>query len=159
MRNAGKSWRCRVSRCKVAIEADRIRPYARKFIKEADAEIDTPSGDFVKGRFFGFSAADLFDLLRLEGLHLHIEGQSYKLAFGRRRLKRETCQECQRLRREFDEAVQKTFRFEERLRHAKMRHDNEQAEALAGRLAYLADEQTRLGQALAEHMGQAHPGR
>jgi hypothetical protein len=77
--NAGKSWRCRVSMCKVAIEADRIRAYARKFIKEADAEMDTPSGDFVRGRFLGLSAADLLDLLRLEGLHLHIEGHSYRL--------------------------------------------------------------------------------
>ena len=68
-----------MSRYKVAIEADRIRAYARKFIKEADAEMETSSGDFVKGRFLGLSAADLLDLLRLEGLHLHIEGHSYRL--------------------------------------------------------------------------------
>ena len=50
----------------------------------------------------------------------------------------DTCQECERLRREFDEAVQKTFRLDERLRHAKVRHDNEQAKALVRRLAHLA---------------------
>lgn len=72
---------------------------------------------------------------------------------------RETCQECERLRREFDEAVQKTFRLEERLRHAKVRHDNEQVKPLTERLASLADSQARLGQALAEHVGQAHSTR
>ena len=71
----------------------------------------------------------------------------------------ETCQECERLRREFDEAVHKSFRLEERLRHAKIRHDNEQVKALTERLASLADSQTRLGQALSEHIGQSHSGR
>ena len=68
----------------------------------------------------------------------------------------ETCQECERLRREFDEAVQKTFRLEERLRHAKLRHDNEQAKALAGRLVHLADERMRFYRLLIEHEAQAH---
>ena len=72
---------------------------------------------------------------------------------------RETCQECESLRREFDEAVQKTFRVEERLRHAKVRHDNEQAKALAGRLAYLADERARFNRLLIEHEAQGHPER
>jgi len=69
---------------------------------------------------------------------------------------RETCQECERLRREFDEAIHKTFRLEERLRHAKVRHDNEQAKALAGRLAHLADERARFNRLLIEHEGQGH---
>jgi hypothetical protein len=68
-----------VSRCKVAIAADRIGEYARKFTKEADAEMDTPSGDFVRGRFLGFSANQLHALLSLKNLRLWIEGRSYRL--------------------------------------------------------------------------------
>jgi hypothetical protein len=55
----------------------------------------------------------------------------------------ETCHECERLRREFDEAVQKAFRLEERLRHGKDCQDNEQAKALEVLLGYLADEMFR----------------
>jgi hypothetical protein len=66
-------------------------------------------------------------------------------------LKGETCQECERLQREFDEAVEKTFRLEERLRHAELHQDHDQAEALAGRLAYLADEIFRFTRLLIEH--------
>jgi hypothetical protein len=69
---------------------------------------------------------------------------------------RETCQECERLRREFDEAIHKTFRLEERLRHAKVRQDHEQAKALAGRLAHLADERMRFYRLLIEHEAEAH---
>ena|SRR5579864_45258 len=61
---------------------------------------------------------------------------------------RETCQECERLRREFDEAVQKTLRLEERLRHARDCQDHEQVEALAGRLAFLAEEMLRINSLL-----------
>jgi Mn-dependent DtxR family transcriptional regulator len=72
-------------------------------------------------------------------------------------MNRKTCRECERLRREFDEAVHKSFRLEERLRHAKIRHDNEQAKALAGRLAHLADERMRFYRLLIEHEAQGHP--
>jgi hypothetical protein len=67
-----------------------------------------------------------------------------------------TCPECERLRREFDEAVQKTFRLEERLRHAKDRQDNAQAKALEVLLAYLAEEMFRLDGLSIEHEAQAH---
>lgn len=69
----------------------------------------------------------------------------------------ETCQECERLRREFDEAAHKTFRFEERVRHAKDCQDHEQVEAVAGRLAHLAEEMGRLNRLLIEHEAQGHP--
>jgi hypothetical protein len=72
-------------------------------------------------------------------------------------LKSETCQECERLRREFDEAVQKTFRLKERLWHAKDCQDHALAKALAVRLAHLADERVRFNRLLTEHEAQGHP--
>jgi hypothetical protein len=69
---------------------------------------------------------------------------------------RETCQECERLRREFDEIVQTTFRVEERLRHAKDCHYHALAKNLAVRLAHLADERVRFNRLLIEHEAQAH---
>jgi len=54
----------------------------------------------------------------------------------------ETCQGCERPRREFDEGVQKTFWLEDRLRHAKDRQDNEQGgdfNRTAGYIGRLAD--------------------
>jgi hypothetical protein len=71
-------------------------------------------------------------------------------------LKRETCQECERLRREFDEVAHKTFRLEERLRHAKDCQDQPQVEALAVRLAHFADERVRFYRLLIGHEAQAH---
>ena len=70
-----------------------------------------------------------------------------------------TCSECNRLWAEYSEVIQKTFRLEERRSSAKLRQDNEQMKALTGRLASLAESQTRLGQALTEHVGQAHATR
>ena len=68
-----------MSLCKVSIAAARVGEYARKFTKETDAEIETPSGDFVRGRFLDLSATHALGLLRLKDLHLHIEGHSYRL--------------------------------------------------------------------------------
>jgi len=65
--------------------------------------------------------------------------------------------ECERLRREFDEAVQKTFRLEERLRHAKDCQDRELVRTLAVRLAHLADERVRFNRLLIEHEAQGQP--
>jgi hypothetical protein len=65
-----------------------------------------------------------------------------------------TCPECNRLWEEYSAVIQKTFRLEERLSHAQARQDDEQMTALTARLASLADSQTRLGQALTEHIGQ-----
>jgi len=70
---------------------------------------------------------------------------------------RETCQECEQLRREFDEIVQKTFLVEERLRHAKNCHYHALAKNLAVRLAHLADERVRFYRLLMEHEAQGHP--
>ena len=67
-----------------------------------------------------------------------------------------TCPECDRLWAEYSEVIRKTFRLEERLNHAKLFQDDDQAKALTARLASLGDEQTRLSQALVEHIGQAH---
>jgi len=69
------------------------------------------------------------------------------------------CPECNRLWAEYSEVIQKTFRLEERLSRAKLHQDDEQMKALTARLASLADSQTRLGQALTEHVGQAHSTR
>ena len=72
-----------MSLCKVSIAAERSGEYSRKFIRKADAEIETPSEfgtvDFVRGCFLGLRDAELLDLLRLKDLHLHIEGQRYRL--------------------------------------------------------------------------------
>ena len=68
-----------MSLCKVSIAAARVGEYARKFTKESDAEIEAPSGDFIRGRFLDLSPAHTLDLLRLKDLHLHIEGHSYRL--------------------------------------------------------------------------------
>jgi hypothetical protein len=70
-----------------------------------------------------------------------------------------TCLECNRLWGEYSNVIQKTFRLEERLSYAKLRQDDEQVKALTARLASLANSQTRLGQALTEHEGQAHSNR
>ena len=59
-----------------------------------------------------------------------------------------TCPECNRPWQEYSEMIQKTFRLEERLSHAKLYEDDVQVKALTARLTHLADEQTRLGQAL-----------
>jgi len=64
---------------KVSIAADRSGEYSRKFAKEADAEIDPPSGDFVRGRFLGLSDGQLRALTRMRDVHLNIEGRGYKL--------------------------------------------------------------------------------
>jgi len=70
---------------------------------------------------------------------------------------RDTCQECERLLREFDEIVQKSFRVEERLRLAKNCHYHALAKDLAVRLAHFADERVRLNSLLIEHEAQGHP--
>ena len=70
-----------------------------------------------------------------------------------------TCSECKRLWAEYSDVIQKTFRLEERLSHAKLCQDHEQVKALTDRLASLADSQTRLAQALTEHIGQGHATR
>jgi hypothetical protein len=70
---------------------------------------------------------------------------------------RETCQECERLLRDFDEIVEKTFRVEERLRHAKDCHYHALAKYLAVRLTHLADERVRFDRLLIEHEAQGHP--
>lgn len=66
-----------MSLCKVSIAADR-GDSSRKLTKEAEAEIDTPSGDFVRGRFLGLSDGQLRALTRMRNLHLNIEGRSYR---------------------------------------------------------------------------------
>jgi hypothetical protein len=64
---------------KVSIVADRVGQYARKFTKEAEADLDPPSGDLVRGNFLGLSAKQLRGLPRLRNLQLLIEGSSYRL--------------------------------------------------------------------------------
>ena len=70
-----------------------------------------------------------------------------------------TCPECNRLWAEYSEVIQKTFRLEERISRAKLYQDDGQVKSLTSRLAHLADEQTRLGNAMTEHIGQAHSTR
>jgi transposase len=72
---------------------------------------------------------------------------------------RDTCQECERLLREFDEIVQKSFRVEERLRLAKNCHYHALAKDLAVRLAHFADERVRLNSLLIEHEAQGQDAR
>ena len=67
-----------------------------------------------------------------------------------------TCPECNRLWAEYSEVIQKTFRLEERINHARLHQDHEQIVAFAERLVTLADSQMRLGQELTEHIGRAH---
>ena len=69
------------------------------------------------------------------------------------------CAECNRLWAQYSEVIQKSFRLEARLSRAKARQDHEQTRALTERLRLLADEQTRLGNALTEHVGQVHAAR
>ena len=71
----------------------------------------------------------------------------------------QTCPECNRLWQEYSEVIQKSFRLEERLSRAKLHQDDEQVKALTTRLASLAESQTRIGQTLTEHVGQAHSTR
>ena len=56
----------------------------------------------------------------------------------------ETCQECDRLWREYSELAHRSFRLEETLRHAERLQDHDQVKAVAARLAHLAGEQTQL---------------
>jgi hypothetical protein len=70
-----------------------------------------------------------------------------------------SCPECNHLWAEYGDVIQKTFRLEERLNDAKLFQDQDQVKALTARLASLADSQTRLGQALTEHIGQTHSTR
>ena len=64
---------------KVSIAADRSTEYARKFTTEAEAEIDPPSGDFVKGRFLDLPAPQLRGLPRMNNSRLVIGESSYRL--------------------------------------------------------------------------------
>jgi hypothetical protein len=66
-----------MSRFTISITAQ--RGHRRAFAKEVDAEIDSPSGDLVRGRFLVLSAGQVLDLLRLKDLHLDIEGHGYRL--------------------------------------------------------------------------------
>jgi len=70
-----------------------------------------------------------------------------------------TCPECDRLWQDYNEIIQKAFRLRERLSQAKLMQDFYQAKALTARLAALEDAQTRLSQALTEHISQAHSAR
>ena len=70
---------------------------------------------------------------------------------------RETCHECERLRRKFDEGVQKSFQIEERLRNARNCQDHALAKALAVQLAPLAEARVRFYRLLMEHEAQGHP--
>lgn len=67
------------------------------------------------------------------------------------------CGECDRLWREHRQVAHKSFRLEERLRHAEANQDNDLANALAARLVTLAQEQARTSQAMIEHQAEAHP--
>ena len=67
-----------------------------------------------------------------------------------------TCPECNRLWAEYSDVIQKSFRLEERINRARLHQDYEQIVALSERLVTLAESQMRLGQALTEHVGQAH---
>jgi hypothetical protein len=67
------------------------------------------------------------------------------------------CEECNRLWREHDEATQKSFRLEQRLRRAELCHDDHLAKALTAKLTYVAQDTARTRQALADHQSQAHP--
>jgi hypothetical protein len=69
------------------------------------------------------------------------------------------CPECKRLWEDYNEIIQKTFRLKERLSQAKLVQDFYQAQALSARLVALEDSQTRLSQALTEHISQAHSAR
>lgn len=82
----------------------------------------------------------------------------YKLEPSKEMLDK-TCPECNRLWAEYSDVIQKTFRLEERISHARLHLDHEQIVALAERLITLADSQMRLRQALTEHVGQAHSPR
>ena len=62
---------------RVSIAGVRAGRSARNIRLEADAEIDTPSGDFVRGRLL--NPERLLALFRMQHLHLGIEGQNYRL--------------------------------------------------------------------------------
>jgi hypothetical protein len=68
----------------------------------------------------------------------------------------ERCKECDRLWREHSEVSQRSFRLEERLRHAKLCQDNDLANALAEKLVYVAGDATRTRRAL-EDPGKGAP--
>ena len=68
-----------MSRFKISIAADRAGEYSRKVAKETDAEIDTPSGDIVRGHFLGLSYGEILALPRMRNLRLRIEENSYRL--------------------------------------------------------------------------------
>ena len=66
-----------VSLHKVSIVGVRSGRHARTIRLEAEAEIDTPSGDFVRGRFL--NPERLLAPVRMQHLHLGIEGSNYGL--------------------------------------------------------------------------------
>ena len=69
---------------------------------------------------------------------------------------RAECSECKRLWSDLGEITQRSFRFEERLRHAQDCQDLELAKALVARLADLARERTRINQTIADHEARVH---
>jgi hypothetical protein len=64
---------------KISIDAARAGAYSRPFTKVANAELQGPSGSFVRGRFLDLSVGELAALHRLRNLHLLIEDGSYRL--------------------------------------------------------------------------------
>ena len=69
----------------------------------------------------------------------------------------EPCPECDRLWREHSEVSQRSFRLEERLRHAELCQDNDLANALARRLVSLMQDQNRTSEAFVVHQAKDHP--
>ena len=71
----------------------------------------------------------------------------------------ELCPECDRLWREHSEVSQRSFRLEERLRHAQATEDYNLVQALATHLADLMHEQNRTSEAFVAHRQRRTPKR
>jgi hypothetical protein len=70
----------------------------------------------------------------------------------------ERCEECDRLWAEHKQVVQKSFRWQERLRRAEIRQDHELVNAVAAQLTILMSEQDRTSDAFVQHQARAHSG-
>jgi hypothetical protein len=67
------------------------------------------------------------------------------------------CQDCERLGREYGEAMFRHLRLEEEFMAAKIRRDHDQAKAVMRQLHDLAAEMARMRQAMMDHGKQSHP--
>jgi hypothetical protein len=66
------------------------------------------------------------------------------------------CEECDRLWRQHSDAIQQSFRLEERLRRGRICQDVRLANSLAAKLEDVAQEAVRTRRALEDHQSQAH---